>query len=149
MSLATDAAEFIGGFVAAEGMFNVCPNGNHQSFTFAVQLGASDREVCSWLRDFFGVGWVRQYPRRKPHYDDEVRFVVRKLQDLVEVIIPFMDDHLPESYKRRQYVKWRATLLEYWRHQSRRRARCSEPGCELPAKAMGLCRGHYYQRYRR
>ena len=38
-------------------------------------------------------------------------FIVRRMRDLVEVIVPFMDEHLPPSYKRDQYEVWRTALL--------------------------------------
>ena len=45
---------------------------------------------------------VRRYPGARAHYDDEITFTVRSLVDLVQVIIPFMDEHLPASRKRIQ-----------------------------------------------
>ena len=36
----------------------------------------------------------------KPHYDDECAFAIQSLADHVNVTIPFMDVHLPESHKR-------------------------------------------------
>jgi hypothetical protein len=101
------------------------------------------------LHGFFGCGRTMWRRRRRAHYDDEVTFVVRRLRDLVEVVVPFMDEHLPPSYKRQQYLVWRALLLEYWDHGARRRRPCTEPGCETPQRAKGLCRRHYYEAYRR
>jgi hypothetical protein len=95
------------------------------------------------LHQFFAVGHVRRYTRRKAHYDDEVHYCVRKLRDLVEVVVPFMDEHLPPSYKHQQYERWRAKLLDHWAHRARRRPGCSVQGCELAARAEGLGRGHY------
>lgn len=147
MSPATDISAFIAGFVAAEASFLV--GGTRPSFTFTVQLGGADGATCYDLQAFLGVGHVRQYRRRRAHYDDEVRFSVRKLQDLVEVIVPFMDEHLPVSYKRQQYVAWRDTLLDYWEHKAKRRRACTVPGCEALQRGLGACRRHYYQLYRR
>jgi hypothetical protein len=78
-----------------------------------VALGAVDRTSAELLRSFLGVGRIRTYPRRKPHYDDEVVFAVRAFGDLVEVIVPFMDAHLPPSHKREQYRAWKMELLAY------------------------------------
>ena len=108
---ATDVAHFIGGFVAAEGCFT--RSGNR--FRFSVGLGARDRMTCEGLHWFFGCGSVTWSPRRKPHYDDECTFAIRGLDDHLRVTVPFMDEHLPPSYKRRQYLLWRQQLLEYRR----------------------------------
>ncbi len=136
-------AAFVGGFVAAEGAF--VRSGDPPTFRFAVGLGASDSKVCELLRDFFGCGWVHVSARRQADYDDEVQFVVGAIRDHLGVTIPFMDEHLPPSYKRQQYVSWRTSLLEYWEHRARRRRPCTIPGCELQRKAWGLCRPHLWE----
>ena len=115
-----DVADFLGGFVAAEGSFTASTLPSRLAFTFAVALGATDADTCDLLHDFFGCGTIHHYPRRKAHYDDEVRFQVRKLRDLIERVVPFMDEHLPASYKREQYLVWRTQLLDYWEHEARR-----------------------------
>lgn len=121
MPPATDFASFVGGFVAAEGSFTV--SGQPSSFTFAVGLGALDERTCQALLSFLGVGRLIAFPRRKSHYDDELCFAVRSLPALVEVVVPFMDEHLPPSYKRTQYEAWRARLLHYWEHDAKRSGR--------------------------
>ncbi len=102
-------AVFIGGFVAAEGNFRSA--GYPPKFTFAVGLGATDLQICEDLRVFFGVGSVHWRPRRRAHYDDEVTFQVRSRRHLLDVVVPFMDDHLPPSHKRQQYLEWRHELV--------------------------------------
>jgi len=116
--LAHALAGTIGGFVAAEGTFvsstvDGGQNGPRMSFTFAVALGASDAGTCELLRSVLGVGRVRTSTRRAPHYDDEVVFAVRAFGDLVGTVVPFMDEHLPPSHKREQYLAWRQKLLAY------------------------------------
>ena len=98
-------------------------------------------------REFFGVGSVRRSARRKPHYDDEVAFVVGSARELVEVIVPFMDEHLPASYKRVQYFAWRERLLDHWEHRAKRVRPCTVDGCDAPRRAHGLCRHHLYQQH--
>lgn len=148
MPLATEhVAAFVAGFVAAEGHFSV--SGKPPKFTFAVGLGAADARTCDALHSLFGVGSVYRRARRREHYDDEVAFQVRALHDLVEVIVPFMDEHLPASHKRLQYLAWRATLVSYWDGPARQRRPCSVEGCDRPSRCLGLCRHHYYVRYRR
>lgn len=122
-------------------------SGDPPSFTFAVALGAEDRESCALLRTCLGVGSVRAYARRKEHFDDEACLAVRKLRDLVEVIVPFMDAHLPPSHKRVQYLVWREQLIDYWENRARRVRPCTVEGCEKPQRAKGVCRHHYYVRF--
>jgi hypothetical protein len=123
-----ELATFVGGFATAEGTFTVGRRGPTRSFTFAVSLGETDAAACELLQEFFGCGTIHHYARRRAHYDDEVRFQVRKLRDLVERVVPFMDEHLPPSYKREQYGVWRDELLDYWHHRARR------PFAEVPER---------------
>ena len=143
----TDLAAFIGGFVAAEGCFHA--RAAEGWFSFAVSLGACDQEMVDALYEFFGCGRTTWRRRRRAHFDDEVTFVVRRIRDLVEVIVPFMDEHLPPSYKRVQYEVWRAALMEYWDHGVRRRRPCTLVGCTVVQRAKGLCRHHYYEAFGR
>lgn len=83
-------------------------------------------------------------PRRKKHYDDEVNYAVQSLRELVEMVVPFMDEHLPASYKRMQYLAWKERLLDYWEHRAKRVRPCAIKGCDKPRRAHGLCRRHLY-----
>ncbi len=138
----TELAAYLGGFTAAEGCFVCTDDGTR--FSFAVGLGATDIVSCQLLSIYFGVGRIQRSPRRSEHQDDEVCFAVRSLRELVEVVVPFMDEHLPPSYKRTQYEAWRTRLLDYWEHDAKRVRPCSVEGCERPRRAKGLCRSHYY-----
>jgi len=133
-------ADFIGGFVAAEGCFT---GYGDRRFRFSVGLGAIDAGMCELRYDALSVGSLVRSPRRKPHYDDEVQFTVQATRDLVEVVVPFMDAHL--SYKREQYLERRGRLLEYWEHRFRRRKQCVVDDCDAPARAHGYCRKHLWQ----
>jgi hypothetical protein len=137
-------ANFVAGFVAAEGTFT--RSGDTPKFSFAIGLRAADAGVCHELRRFFSVGHLHFSPRRKPHYDDEVSFHVRSFPDLLGVVLPFMDEHLPPSYKREQYLAWRERLLDYWEHRAKRVRHCMVDGCDSPRRAHGLCRRHLYSR---
>jgi len=138
---ATDRiAAWIGGFVAAEGCFTKTSSPGKRRFLFQVGLGSADTSTCLLLKEVLGVGRLVTYGRRQPHYDDEVTLVVTRLRDLIEVVVPFMDAHLPASHKRIQYERWRAELLGYWDTQARRRRPCSMAGCAAPSLAHLLCR---------
>ncbi|MEX2659689.1 MAG: hypothetical protein WD232_08325 [Acidimicrobiales bacterium] len=133
--------------MTAEGHFGVSETGVR--FRLAVGLAATDAMSCHLLSDLLGVGTITRSTRRKLHYDDEVSWQVQSVRDLVEVVVPFMDEHLPPSHKRDQYLAWRAALLEYWEHGMRRRRPCRRDGCEEPSRCKGLCRRHYYAAYGR
>ena len=139
----TELAAHIAGFVVGEGTFT----STKRAHTFAVMLAEVDALSCELLRSFFGVGSVYHYPRRKAHFDDFVLFQVRKTADLVQVIVPFMDEHLPPSFKRQQYTEWRARVMQFWDHDMKRRRPCKIEGCELLQKGRGVCRRHYYALY--
>jgi hypothetical protein len=136
---AGDLAAFVGGFTAAEGCFVV----SGRRFFFAIGLGASDASTCELLVQFFGGGAVYCSPPRKAGNDGEVNYRVLRLSDLVDVVVPFMDEHLPPSYKRQQFLAWRARLLEYWETDAKRRRTCSVEGCDETRRAKGVCRHHH------
>jgi hypothetical protein len=102
--------------------------------------------MCNVMHDLLGVGHTYESPRRKEHYDDEVSYIVQSLPELITVVVPFMDAHLPQSYKREQYLAWRERLLDYWEHRAKRVRPCTVDGCEKPRRAHGLCRQHLYSR---
>jgi hypothetical protein len=103
--------------------------------------------MCDLLESFLGVGHVYESQRRKATYDDESNFHTSRLSDLIQVVVPFMDEHLPPSYKRKQYLTWRQRLLDYWEHRAKRVRLCTVEGCESPRRAHGLCRHHLFKVY--
>jgi hypothetical protein len=114
-------AAFLGGFTAAEGCFTRSnPRGAQERFAFRIGLGAADSEMCELFLATLGVGRLVRSARRKAHYDDEIAYSVQSLSQLVDVVVPFMDEWLPPSYKREQYLEWRTALLRYWHAGARR-----------------------------
>ena len=145
MRPATDSlVSFLGGFVVAEGCFTT--NGPRR-FRFCVGLGATDAPICDVFAATFSVGHITRSARRKAHYDDEVQFSVQSVRELVEVVVPFMDAHLPPSYKRTQYLEWRSRLFDHWEHRARG-GPCSVTGCGNPSVGNGRC-GPHLGRFRR
>jgi hypothetical protein len=143
-----DQADFVGGFVAAEGCFTAARSIGKTQFAFRIALGSVDAEILGNINEYFGVGTLTHYPRRKAHFDDESNYAVSSLADLIDVIVPFMDSHLPASYKREQFLVWRDELLDYWETRAKRVRPCSVAGCALPRRAHGLCRRHLYAKRR-
>jgi hypothetical protein len=134
---------WIGGFTAAEGAFT---RSHHPpKFGFVIALASLDSSVCDTVHEFLEVGTVAIYPRRKAHYCDVVVYQVRSLSDLVNTVVPFMDEHLPASHKREQYLRWRRELLQYWEKEAKRVRPCTEAGCDAPRRAHGLCRHHLFK----
>ena len=138
-----DHAAFLAGFVAAEGTF--VETGNPPRYRFAVGLARVDRATCEGYRRFLRCGSICDSPRRRAHYDDESAFAVQSIAENLTATIPFMDAHLPPSYKRTQYLEWRAKLLDYWEHKAKRVRPCTVEGCDTPRRAHGLCRHHLYR----
>ena len=103
--------------------------------------------MCHLLEGFLGAGHVYESRRWKSHYEDECCFTVTSLRELIEVVVPFMDEHLPPSYKRDQYLAWRERLLGYWEHRAKRVRACTVEGCEAQRRAHGLCRHHLFKAY--
>ena len=131
-------ADFVGGFVAAEGCFT---GDGDRRFRFSIGLGARDAGMCELIHDVLRVGSIVHSPRRKAHYDDEVQFAVQATRELVDVVVPFMNAHLPSSHKRQQYLQWRERLLHFYKHRYRRWP-CRFDGCSELARAFGLCQEH-------
>lgn len=140
---AGDIAEFVGGFVAAEGCFTRTKN----RFRFAVALGAVDGQMCEVIAQVLGAGRVHHYARRQAHFDDTSVLAVQSIPELVDKVVPLMDAFLPSSKKREQYMTWRRELLDHWENGARRRRPCTVDGCDTLQRGKGLCRKHYYQRY--
>jgi hypothetical protein len=102
---------FLGGFVAAEGCFTR----TQRRFRFAICVAAADADTAGLFRTVLGVGRLHRFARRRAHYDDEAIFAVQRTRDLVEVVVPFMNAHLPrQSHKWLQYLSWREALLDHW-----------------------------------
>jgi hypothetical protein len=140
----SEIACFIAGFVAGEGCFTGREDGTR--FRFEVGLGSLDRHMCEGLHGFLGAGHIYDSSRREEHHDDQTAYMVQSLRELIDVVVTFMDAHLPPSYKREQYLDWRERLLDYWEHRAKRVRPCTVEGCDKPRRAHGLCRQHLYSR---
>lgn len=110
-------------------------------------MAGIDHGMVEFAAEVLGVGRVYSYPRRQPHFHDESIFAVRPIRELAEVVVPFMDVHLPPSKKRQQYLAWREQLLAHWEHDARRRRECTVEGCSKLQRGKGLCRHHYYREF--
>lgn len=107
------------GFVDGEGCFSIgfvrqrnrrdrkgYKTGYQVSHEFAVTQGESSLSCLYDLKDFFKVGMVvinRRYDNHKEHL---FRYVVRKRDDLLEVIIPFFRQHPMKSHKQADFEQF-------------------------------------------
>jgi hypothetical protein len=119
-------AEFIGwivGFVDGEGCFSInfirqpdrqesarlrkgYRSGYQIAHEFAVTQGESSKSSLEEIQRFFGVGSVIVNTRYDNHTEHLYRFVVRKRQDLLRVIIPFFERHELRTVKGENFKKF-------------------------------------------
>lgn len=110
---------WITGFVDGEGCFSIGlvrqPNrtgrkgyktGYQVFHEFAVTQGAKSIACLNELHEFFGVGQVLINQRRDNHREHLYRYVVRKRQDLLEVVIPFFRQYPLRSSKQQDFEKF-------------------------------------------
>ena len=95
-------AGWVVGFVEGEGCFSIgfvqqpdrdgrrgYRTGYQVSHEFAVTQGAKSLKALEELLQFFGIGQVLINKRYDNHKEDVFRYVVRRREDLMEVVIPF------------------------------------------------------------
>ena len=111
------------GFVDGEGCFSLGlvrqPNlasrkgyktGYQVFHEFAVTQGAKSIACLEKLREFFGVGQVLINKRHDNHREHLYRYVVRRRQDFLGVVIPFFKKHPLRSSKQEDFEKFARCL---------------------------------------
>lgn len=73
---------------------------------FAVSQGARSLNALQKLQRFFGVGSVIVNRRSDNHKEPLYRYVVRKRDELLRVIIPFFKQHPLQTAKRDDFEKF-------------------------------------------
>jgi LAGLIDADG DNA endonuclease family protein len=112
------AIGWVVGFVDGEGCFS-CSIYRHGKMTlgwqvrpeFVVTQGESSREVLDGLIRFFGCGMVYSNARHDNHREHIHRYVVRRVEHLRDVIVPFFREHPLRTSKRDNFEKF-ATIIE-------------------------------------
>ena len=79
---------------------------------FAITQGASSLSALELIRKFFGVGNVYINKRYDNHREHLYRYVVRRREDLLSVIIPFFKNNEMHTIKRQQFEKF-VTILTH------------------------------------
>ena len=114
-----DVRSYISGYVDGEGCFSIGfvkqpDRGKRKGYTtgyqvaheFCVTQGERSLASLKELKDFFGVGQVIINRRYDNHREHLYRFVVRKRQDLLEVIIPFFQQYPLRTAKKKDFQKF-------------------------------------------
>ena len=110
---------WIVGFVDGEGCFSIGfvrqPNragrvgyrtGYQVVHRFAVTQGASSGTALEELQEFFGVGRLYRNRRDDNHREDLLQYRVERRLDLLEVVIPFFEEHPLRTAKRADFEKF-------------------------------------------
>jgi hypothetical protein len=110
---------WVTGFVDGEGCFSIgfvrqmnfmtrmgYKTGYQVSHEFVVTQGARSIATLKELQQFFGVGQVLLNARYDNHKEHLYRYVVRKREDLLQVIIPFFRQHPMRSAKQDDFMKF-------------------------------------------
>jgi len=123
------------GFVDGEGCFSIgfirqpdrsgrkgYKTGYQVAHELAVTQGESSLECLRELKDFFKVGMVVINRRCDNHKEHLYRYVVRRREDLLNVIIPFFRDYPLRTNKRSDFEKFKkcVELVRDGRHFSRK-----------------------------
>ena len=112
-------------------------------------MASRDRALLEMLRDFIGVGSISDSPAPREGWQPTSTFCVNSILAHHAATIPFAEQFLLPSAKRRQFELWRFALhayeLEHPTKWGRGRSICRESGCDKPVRGQGLCRSHYYR----
>lgn len=109
---------WIKGFVDGEGCFSVSiirnstTNSGWQVFPeFVVTQGVKSRSAIELIKKTFGCGQIYLNHRHDNHKEPLLRYCVRSQKELQEKIIPFFDQHLLQTEKRKDYQKFKKIIF--------------------------------------
>jgi hypothetical protein len=109
--------QWIVGFVDGEGCFSisvvrnaVCRLGWQVQHEFSVTQAAPSLSALVLLREYFGVGRLILNRRNDNHRSSFRRFSVKRRHDLMEVVVPFFEEHPLITAKRSDFDRFRAVL---------------------------------------
>jgi hypothetical protein len=109
--------QWVVGFVDGEGCFaisvvrnRVCRLGWQVQHEFSVTQAEPSLHSLELLRQFFGVGTLIPNNRHDNHRGRMWRFSVKRRTDLVEVVVPFFEDHPLRTAKRADFDRFSQVL---------------------------------------
>ena len=102
-----DIANYISGYVDGEGCFCVSFSYRPRNIklgweirpSFAVAQNYDRREVLDLIQDYFGCGFMR-----RDYGDKTLKFEVRRIDDLIEKVIPHFEKHPLISAKQMDFL---------------------------------------------
>ena len=120
---------WIVGFVDGEGCFSIgfvkqgdrkekertrrgYKTGYQVTHEFAVTQGESSLKSLTALQEFFGVGALYKNRRYDNHKENLYRYVVRKREELLSVIIPFFERYPLRTVKQNNFVLFSQCLRD-------------------------------------
>ena len=81
-------------------------------YEFAVTQGESSLESLEKIKDFFGIGNLHLNKRYDNHKEHLYRYVVRKKDDLVNVIIPFFKKYELRTSKKKNFEIFAKCMID-------------------------------------
>ena len=112
-------------------------------------MASRDRALLEDLRHFLSYGSINDRPAPRPHWQPTSSFLIGSFRGDRAATIPFGEQYLLPSAKRRQFEKWHEAMAAYEATKPTRwgngLSTCGEPGCDRPVRGRGLCRSHYYR----
>ena len=102
--------QWVVGFVDGEGCFSIsvvknpgCRLGWQVQHEFSVTQAAPSRAALEELVEFFGCGTIIENNRRDNHRYRLMRYAVKRRSDLIDVIVPFFEEHPLRTAKQQDF----------------------------------------------
>ena len=120
--------EWVVGFVDGEGCFSIsvvanatCALGWHVQHEFAVTQAATSRPALELLVGVFGCGRIIERLRGDARRAPLLRFSVKRHRDLVDVVVPFFEEHPLRTAKRADFERFAIVcrMMDAGEHRTR------------------------------
>ncbi len=105
--------QWVVGFVDGEGCFSIsvvrnpgCRLGWQVQHEFSVTQAASSMPALELLIEVFGCGYLIESIRHDNHREPLLRFSVKRRSDLLDVVIPFFEEHPLRTAKNSDFVRF-------------------------------------------
>ena len=105
---------WVTGFVDGEGCFTVSIIRNNYGWQvfpeFVVSQGEKSRDALRKIERFFKCGHINLNTRRDNHHEQMLKYCVRPIHDLNEIIIPFFERNRLKTYKQKDFQVFRKII---------------------------------------